>query len=63
MGCITRLGCLFVLVAVAVAGWFTRDMWMSRLAARASHAPTAVVATEHWEPLSDAGRRHDASGA
>jgi hypothetical protein len=54
MGCITRLGCLFVLVGVAVAGWFTRDMWMSRLAARASHAPTAVVATEHWEPLSDA---------
>ncbi|HEY2165412.1 MAG TPA: hypothetical protein VGH04_15550, partial [Gemmatimonadaceae bacterium] len=54
MGCITKLGCLFVLVAVAVAGWLTRDMWMSRLAARASHAPTAVVATERWEPLSDA---------
>jgi hypothetical protein len=54
MGCITKLGCLFVLIAVAVAGWLTRDMWMSRLAARASHAPTAVVATERWEPLSDA---------
>ena len=63
MGCITRLGCLFVLVGVAVVGWFTRDMWMSRLASRASHAPTAVVATEHWEPLVRRRRRHDASGA
>jgi len=55
MGCITRLGCLFVLVGLAVAGWFTRDMWMSRLESRARHAPTAVVATQRWEPLSDAG--------
>ncbi len=54
MGCITRLGCLFVLVGLAIGGWLTRGMWMSRLAEHASHAPTAVVATERWEPLSDA---------
>src|SRR5215475_10896972 len=55
MGCITRLGCLFVLVLVAVGAWLTRDRWLSRLEQRASHAPKAVaVATERWEPLSDA---------
>ena len=54
MGCIARLGCLFVLVLVAVGAWFTRDRWLTRLEQRASHAPTAVVATERWEPLSDA---------
>jgi hypothetical protein len=54
MGCITRLGCLFVLVGLAIGGWLTRGMWMSRLATHASHAPSAVVATERWEPLSDA---------
>lgn len=54
MGCITRLGCLFVLIGLAIGGWLTRGMWMSRLATHASHATTAVVATERWEPLSDA---------
>ena len=55
MGCITRLGCLFVLVLVAAGAWFTRDRWLSRLEQHASHAPkAAVVATERWEPLSDA---------
>ena len=55
MGCITRLAPVCSsLVGLAVAGWFTRDMWMSRLATRASHAPTAVVADGTREPLSDA---------
>jgi hypothetical protein len=54
MGCITRLGCLFVLVALALGAWLTRDRWLARLEQHASHAPTAVAATEKWEPLSDA---------
>src|SRR5689334_368416 len=56
MGCITRLGCLFVLVIVAIGAWLTRDRWLTRLEQRASHEPrvTAAVATERWEPLSDA---------
>src|SRR5262252_2377344 len=54
MGCITRLGCLFVLVLVAVGAWLTRDRWLTRLEQRRSHEPTVAVATERWEPLSDA---------
>ncbi|HEV8447410.1 MAG TPA: hypothetical protein VGQ44_11330 [Gemmatimonadaceae bacterium] len=55
MGCITRLGCLFVLLIVAIGAWLTRDRWLTRLEQRASHAPrAAAVATERWEPLSDA---------
>ena len=36
MGCIARLGCLFVLVALAVGGWFTRDMWLPHVVATCS---------------------------
>lgn len=52
MGCITRLGCLFVLVVVAVCAWFTRGWWYPRL----THQPTAAVArTVKWEPVTNAG--------
>ncbi len=51
MGCIARLGCLMVLLVLAVAGWFTRDRWMSKLGG----APPAAVSTApQWEPLSPA---------
>ena len=55
MGCIARLGCLFMLVILAVAGWFTRDWWLPRLVNRVDHAAAPVKATEHWAPLTDAG--------
>jgi hypothetical protein len=55
MGCITRLGCLFVLVVAGVIGWFTRDRWLPQLTDRLTHRPAAVATTERWEPLSDAG--------
>jgi hypothetical protein len=51
MGCIARLGCLFVLMFLAVVGWFTRDKW---LPARFRPVP-AVAKSPTWEPLSDAG--------
>src|SRR5262249_57055234 len=54
MGCIPRLGCLFLLVVVAIGAWLTRDRWMARLEQGTSHAPSAVVTTVRWEPLSDA---------
>ena len=53
MGCITKLGCLFVLVLVAVGGWFTRDRWLPRLMPPRVRQE-AAVATENWQPLSDA---------
>jgi hypothetical protein len=52
MGCIARLGCLFLLVVLCIAGWFTRDRWMPRVfGTRVSAVSTAPA----WEPLSDAG--------
>ncbi len=51
MGCIARLGCLMVLAVVAVAAWFTRDRWMSRVGG----SPPVVVSTApQWEPLTPA---------
>src|SRR5262245_5603356 len=52
MGCIGRLGCLFLLVILAVGCRVSRDRWMPRVfgtrVAAVSSGPT-------WEPLSDAG--------
>ena len=51
MGCIARLGCLILLALLAVAGWFTRDLWLPE---RFRSHP-AVAASSPWEPLSNAG--------
>jgi len=51
MGCIARLGCLAVIVVAAVAGWFTRDLWLPQR--YRSHA--VVASTVTWKPISDAG--------
>ena len=56
MGCIARLGCLVVLVGLAIGAWFTRDKWMSRVPGAAP--PSAVSTAPVWEPLSpEAGAR------
>jgi hypothetical protein len=52
MGCIARLGCLIVLVCLAVVGWFTRDRW---LPARFRPHSAATTQSARWEPLSPAG--------
>jgi hypothetical protein len=53
MGCLFRLGCLFILLCAAVVGWFTRDHWMpERFRDKLSPRP-AKVAT--WEPLTQSG--------
>ena len=52
MGCIARLGCLFLLLVAGVVAWFTRDRWMpERFRSGASSAPAAVAA---WRPLNQA---------
>ena len=50
MGCIARLGCLFVLAILAVCAWFTRDRWMSKV----TSSPAAVSTAPVWEPLTPA---------
>ena len=55
MGCFARLGCLVLLVLLAIGGWFTRDQWLPRLTGRAA---TTEVAASPWQPLSpEAGAR------
>src|SRR3954469_13281755 len=51
MGCIARLGCLFVLVIACIAGWFTRDRW---LPARFRTRPVAAAGSA-WQPVTQAG--------
>ena len=61
-GCLRRLGCLVVLLAVAAGAYLTRDRWYPRLAELAGRsAEPESIATAEWEPVTDAaaaaGRR------
>jgi hypothetical protein len=49
MGCLARLGCLILLVALCVGAWFTRNLWIP---AR-FRPPPPIVNT--WQPVTDAG--------
>lgn len=50
MGCFARLGCLVVLVLLAIVGWLTRDRWLPTVREKLGGEPRAVSL---WEPLSD----------
>ena len=50
MGCITRLGCLVLLVILACVAWFTRDRWLPQQFQASLSKPAPA-----WTPLSDAG--------
>lgn len=71
-GCIWRIGCLLLLAACAVVGWFTRDSWYPQVRKRLHlPAPAAVApavsapAPAKWEPLTPEGaaRAREAIGA
>jgi hypothetical protein len=47
MGCIARIGCLILLVCLAIGAWFTRDRWMSKITGR----PVVTSTGPQWEPL------------
>jgi hypothetical protein len=51
MGCIARLGCLVVIVIAAIAGWFTRDLWLPER--YRSHA--AAASNANWKPITEDG--------
>ena len=51
MGCLRRVGCVVLVVAIAIGLWITQDKWM-RLFGRA-RAPEATV-ERVWQPLSPA---------
>ena len=57
MGCIARLGCLILLVCLAIGAWFTRDRWLHTITGK----PAVTSTTSGWEPLTpeagSAGKR------
>ena len=54
MGCLRKLGCLVVLVLLAVAAWYTRAHWLPFVRGERNVA-TAPSAEGVWEPLTPAG--------
>ena len=51
MGCLSRLGCLVVVVVIAVIAWLTSDRWLPRITGRATRTASGPV----WEPLTVQG--------
>ena len=51
MGCLRRVGCLVVVVAIAVGLWITQDKWL-RIVRRSRPAPEAATLDRVWQPLS-----------
>lgn len=55
MGCLRRVGCLIVLVAIVIGLWITQDKWMHYVR---PGAPRAATVERVWQPLSpDAAAR------
>jgi hypothetical protein len=52
MGCLSRIGCLLLIVVIAVAAWLTKDRWWPRLT---GHASSAASTGPVWEPLTAQG--------
>ena len=50
-GCLGRIGCLIVVLALAAGAWFTRDRWLGRGPERAATSAAEGV----WEPLTEEG--------
>jgi hypothetical protein len=52
MGCLSRIGCLLLIVVIAVIGWLTKDRWWPRLT---GHPSTTASTGPVWEPLTAQG--------
>jgi hypothetical protein len=52
-GCLRNVGCLVVVLLLAVALWFTRARWLPLLPGRG--APEVTAAEGVWEPVTRAG--------
>ena len=51
MSCLSRIGCLALIVLALAVAWLTQDRWLPRLT---GHAP-AVAAGPDWQPLTPEG--------
>lgn len=52
MGCLSRLGCLVLIVIIAVVAWLTSGRWLPRFTGRAT---TVSASGPLWEPLTPQG--------
>lgn len=52
MGCFSRIGCLVVVLVIAIVAWLTSDRWLPRVT---GHAPVAASTGPVWEPLTPQG--------
>ncbi|HJQ18892.1 MAG TPA: hypothetical protein VJ867_00995 [Gemmatimonadaceae bacterium] len=48
-----RIGCLIVVIAIAIAAWLTRDRWLPRSVRSAADSSTPALRT--WQPLTPKG--------
>jgi hypothetical protein len=57
VGCIGKIGCLFVLALLAAVGWIFRDRWLPMVRGGAGGGDTALVAAREgvWQPLTPQG--------
>jgi hypothetical protein len=51
MSCLSRIGCLTLVVLIAIAAWLTRDWWEPRVTGHATSTATGPV----WQPLTPQG--------
>jgi hypothetical protein len=51
MGCIARLGCVFLLAILAIGGWYTKDLWLPEK--YRSHP--ATTSNANWRPMTTDG--------
>jgi hypothetical protein len=52
MGCLSRLGCLALVVIIALIAWLTSDRWLPRIT---GHTATSAASGPVWEPLTAQG--------
>jgi len=52
MGCLSRLGCLVLVVIIALAAWLTSDRWLPRVTGRGT---TVSASGPVWEPITAQG--------
>lgn len=52
MGCLSRIGCLILVIVIALVAWVTRDRWLPKLT---GHARTTTATGPLWQPITPQG--------
>jgi hypothetical protein len=52
LGCLSRIGCLLLIVVIAIIAWLTSDRWLPRIT---GHTAPATVSGPVWEPITAQG--------